>query len=85
MPDFLDGESWLMFQELASAEITIVKPIHVPKFASSVSIVLCQIKYNDSVPIQKTKIDVFNSESQLPGSRQDVGTLRTRCMTMLLL
>lgn len=51
MPDFFDGESWLMFQELTSAEITIVKPIHVPKFASSVRIVLCQIKYNDSVPI----------------------------------
>lgn len=69
MPDILYAESWLMFQDLTSAEITIVKPVHVPKFASSVSTTLCRIRYIASVLNQIIKIDFSNSESHLAGSR----------------
>lgn len=67
VPDFLYEESWLGFQELTSAEIIIMKPIHIPHSAFSVSITRCKIRYNISVLIQK--IGSFNSASQVPGGR----------------
>lgn len=53
------GQSWFMFQELPSADVNM-KPSHVLTSMFSVSTVLCNIKYNASVPIQQ--IDVIISE-----------------------
>lgn len=67
VPDFLHEESWLGFQVVTSAEIIIMKPIHIPYSTFSVSITLCKVRYNISVLIQK--IGIFNTASQLPGGR----------------
>lgn len=61
------GESWLVFQELTSVEMAIMKPSHVPKSTFGISVVRYKIKCNTPALIQR--IVVVNSAFQPPGSR----------------